>query len=356
MKRTLALLFCLLVGTLPAVHAQPKRAIRAAASTAAKQSKQASTRAVQAAGQVQKALQKAARKQHLSPEKRQSLINDLFAANPAALPTALVSLQAYQHQYGPWDFAARFFTLYYERHFGRPTPVINAFFEKVNELNSPALQRKVALRMQELILNKNLYLAHLGEMENPPFVRTIYLADIKHLTAKSFRPKDLAYNCEINVEPGGFIALGEGQEISTLLIEGTPWHISGFAAGLDYLPDLYRFLMTELSPDPYFNVLWDKSAQSLLLSSPDNSLQLRVARHEYNTPHRLHLHLYRLVPAVFKDIHGRSVREQTLLNISFPIENETLNPRVPLKDWFITFPVKQFLKDPNVHVSQGKVF
>lgn len=356
MKRTLALLFCLLVGTLPAVHAQPKRAIRAAASTAAKQSKQASTRAVQAAGQVQKALQKAARKQHLSPEKRQSLINDLFAANPAALPTALVSLQAYQHQYGPWDFAARFFTLYYERHFGRPTPVINAFFEKVNELNSPALQRKVALRMQELILNKNLYLAHLGEMENPPFVRIIYLPELATLTPQSFHPQDLVYNCEMNIAPGEFIPLGDGREASTIMLEGTPWHIAGFSAGLDYLPELYRFLITDGAYNTPFNVIWDKSSHSLLLTSLDNSLQLRIARHEYNVAHRLHLHIYRLVPTQFTNAQGGLVQETTLLNISFPIENETLNPRVPLKDWFITFPVKKFLKDPNAHVIHGKIF
>lgn len=356
MKRILFLLCCLLLGSISALHAQPKRAIGKAAARAAKQSKQSVSSALHAAARAEAALSKAAYARRISPEKRQQLINDLFVLNQISIQKPLLGLQSIQRKYGSWDFCERFLTQYYERHFGRPTPDMAAFFAKVNALNSPDLQRAVALRMEELVQNKKPYLATFEQMQNPPFVRIIYLPELTTLTRQSFRPQDLVYNCEMNISPGEFIPLGDGREASTIMLEGTPWHIAGFAAGLDYLPELYRFLITDGAYNTPFNVIWDKSSQSLLLTSLDNSLQLRIARHEYNVAHRLHLHIYRLVPAQFTNAKGALVQETALLNISFPIENETLNPRVPLKDWFITFPVKKFLKDPNAHVIHGKIF
>ena len=338
----------------PLLHAQPKRAAKAFSCTLKKQK--------QVASSIQTALTRAKNPLytnaalHLSPDKRQKLAADLLKLNAPNMQKTLLKLQSYQNKYGYGDFFERFITLYYERHFGRITPAMSAFFVRINALKNPALQQAVALRLEELARNKAAFLSQIWQQEQPPFVRVIYLPELTRFSAASFRPQDLIYSCEINVEPGGFLPLEARNEISIFILEGTPWHIAGFSAGLEYLPDLYRFLITNGNYAEPFQVIWEKSSQSLLLSSLDNTRQLRVSRHEYHIPHRLHLHMQYWEPVSFINIDGKTVLENILLNIAFPIENISNNPRVALKDWFVTRPAQKFLNDPNANVIYGKIF
>lgn len=355
MKRTLILLCYLLFACTSCLHAQAKHSAKAISRALVKQSLITQSAVKSAAASAQKAGSLAFIRR-LSPGKRELLVTNLLRENIKNLQKAIVVLQQYQQKYGYADFFERFISLYYEHHFGRPTPNMSAFFAKVNACKNPAFQKAVALRLEELAHNKQKFISQLWQGETLPFVRVVYLPELADLSAQSFRPQDLVYSCEINVAPGGFIPLGSGNEVSTFMLEGTPWHIAGFSAGLEYLPELYRFLITNGEYNAALNVIWDRSSQSLLVSSLDNTRQLRVSRHEYHIPHRLHLHLQYLAPMSFTNTEGKTVAENSLLNISFPIENEASNPRVAPKDWFITYPVQKFLKDPNVNVSYGRIF
>ena len=353
MKRVFLLTCCLILGTMLPLNAQPKRGIKTLA-RAVKANKQ--TEVTAAINRTQKALTKAALGR-ISAGKREALVNRLFEQKAPSIAGHLPVLQGYQKKYGAWDFFDRFITRYYRQHFGQPSPGLATLFTELNRLNNPALQRQAALRLEYLIKNKQTFIRQLWPEGKQPFVTLNYIQEDGPLTAANFQATNLVYNCEIAIEPGGFIPFDQETELSTFLLEGTPWHIAGFSGGLENLPQLYRFLITQ--GDDFsggFNVVWDKQAQSLLLSSPDNTTYLRIARHEYNTAHRLHLHLYRIIEVNFINTAGKKATQKIMLNISIPISSENPNPRIGLKEWFVTFPLREFLKDPNVYVTEGKVF
>lgn len=353
MKRALLVACCICLSAAVNLCAQPKRGIKSLArAVKASQSKEISS----ALNRTQKALTKAALGR-MSAGKREELVTRLLEQKTPSVAANLPALQGYQKKYGAWDFFERFITRYYRQHFGQPSPGLASLFTELNRLNNPVLQRQAALRLETLIQNKQTFIRQLWPEGKQPFVTINYIQEDGPLSAGTFQPQNLVYNCEIAIEPGGFIPFDRETEISTFLLEGTPWHIAGFSGGLENLPQLYRFLITQ--GDDFsggFNVVWDKQAQSLLLSSPDNSTYLRIARHEYNTAHRLHLHLYRITEVSFINTSGQKTTQKIMLNMSIPIQNENPNPRIGLKEWFVTFPLREFLKDPHVYVTEGKVF
>lgn len=360
MKKCTLLTLCLLLGLMLPVYAQPKNTLlKKAVQRFARKSSQYNTRQViSSAESFTNAIQSRTIKKRLSPSCRAEMAAQWFKkalwSKDILLPFA--QIQAYRKKYGVQDFFENYLTLYYEKYFGPITPNLQEFFAKVNNWQDLQQQKEVLLRLETLAKNRSRYLEEFWPERPQHILRITYLAPTKNLSPETFQPEKLVYTYELPLNPGEKIPVGPQKGLSVILIDGNAWHISGFAAGLDYLPELYRFLITGGDINASLKIIWDKASQSLLISSADGKTHLRIARHEYHQPHSLHLHLYQYVALTFKNADGENIAANTLLNISFPIENESLNPRVPMKDWFITFPMKHFLKDSRVTVTYGKIF
>ncbi len=364
MNRILITLICLLIALFePCAHAQPKNAARKAAPAGKQAVSSAANNFPRAArakaapavsARAERALQQALVRKAVSPEKRQKLVAALLAPGTPA-DKAFLKLQQYQRKYGAQDFFERFSSLYYTRYFGDPTPDIQAFLRRMNGY-PPKAQRELMERLQTLAANRSNYLKYGWPEQENHILRLKYLPGASSLTGGAFRPKGLVYAYEIQVEPGDFLPLGPGKEISIFNLEGTDWHIAGFSAGLEFLPELYRFLVTDGQYGAPINVTWDKPGKSLLVSRADGRVQVRVTPHEYGRAGRLHLHVNRSVMVRFKDAAGARRTERTALNLSFPVQEQAGDARTPMKDWFITRPAQKFLKDPNATVRLGKIF
>lgn len=364
MKRILTLTCCLFALLLPPAHAQPKNAARKAVSAGQKAASSVSRQLPRAAragalpaaaARAEQALRKAAVHKTPSPEKRQKMAAALLA--PGVQPkTAFLKLRQYQRKYGAQDFFERFSSLYYARYFGDLTPDMQAFLHRMNAY-PPAAQQELLERLQTLAANRRNYLKYGWPERENHILRLKYLPGTSSLTdGEAFLPQSLVYAYEIQAEPGDFLPLGPGKEISVFNLEGTDWYIAGFSAGLAFLPELYRFLVTDGRYGARINVTWDKPGKSLLVSSADGRVQVRVSPHEYGRAGRLHLHVNRQLTVHFQDAGGARRAEQTALNFSFPVYEQAGDERTPLRDWFITRPAQKFLKDPNAEVRLGKIF
>lgn len=270
-----------------------------------------------------------------------------------------------QQEYGNHNLTALAAKRYYKEHFGLLTPHLHRLFDKIASFQLPGLERRFFTRMQFLAENQRFIVPKISRAAvKPGNIRMRYLTDVGKLTPKSFKEEDLILSVEQAMSPA------EQTNVSIRHINGRTsfqvgpniYEIYEYMGPIDYIPNLYRFLLTNDKPRAPMTIIFDEGAKSLAMYNEDKTLWVRVTPHEYESPKKLHIHLNEQRQIKFVDSNGFEREETVNINLSIPLAiPEGMPRRQPLDRQFlyeklVLNPVKNLQGSKYVTVERRPIF
>lgn len=275
---------------------------------------------------------------------------------------ALKAMWRLEDRYGGKHFFEVFGTAYYKRHFMVLTPHLRELFAKTEQLGSRDLEMRLMKRMRFLAENQDKFRAAFAPNIPKAGMRMRYVKDITGLTPSGFNAKDLAFSFERKMNPGQPNAAIQHVNAYSQFPVGKNFHpVYEFGGPLEYLPNLYRYLVNGKNLRANITMVFDPKARTLAVYNKDKSLWLRITPHEYSYPQRLHIHLNEMRTASVTSHLGLTAQETVHFNLSIPLAAperlpENVNPEDYLYEQFVLRPVKHFRGDAHVAISERSIF
>lgn len=295
------------------------------------------------------------KKTHVSFDRERAVAD--IVTETHSFKEGLQRLRILQAHYAATDFFQLYAAAYYRRHFTRLTPHLYDFFGKVSRENDPALEERLADRIQFLADNKLRFAQQQQIPDLGKKLRLRYLRNVSEVSAENFNEKDLVYSFERRLDPADPAAvLRHVTATSVFKIDGRNVPVYRFNQHLKHLPQLYRFLLAPDTPKSRLYAVVDYKSRNLAIYNTTRKLWLRVSPHEFANRRQLHLHLnqQRSLPLTLEN--GQTVQERVLWNLSIPIDETAARGTADLYQKFVLEPVELFRKDPRVVVTEGTIF
>jgi len=278
----------------------------------------------------------------------------------------LSQLWTLQERYGNHGLFAIFIRQYYAQHFGAVSPHLQMLFSKIAAQQDRGLEIRAVTRLHYLVQNKEALaqaaLPAISDTLPDKAFRVRYLSDIGKLTANNFRENQMVLSIERRMSPAPEkdfpIRHVTGQAVVT--IKHNVYPVYEFAAPLDQITSLYRFLLCGNKKGQAIHVVFDEQSHAMALFNEDHSLWLRISSHEYSNPQRLHLHLNELRPVRFTNSFGVESSERVNFNLSVPLAPPDNLPKHNVQDFLyrklVANPVKYFKGDDHVTIERRSIF
>ena len=279
--------------------------------------------------------------------------------NPVA---ALKAVWEVEDQYTNKKFFAYFAARYYRENFPTLTPHLRELFKKADQENSRTLEISIIKRIAFIIENRSRFRAFFAPNIPKSGLRLRYTKDIGKMTAASFNAKNLVLSFERKMNPGQFNASIRHVRAKSMFPVGEKalYPVYRYNGPLDYMPNLYRYLINGNHPKNLMTILFDKDARSMAIYNEDRTLWLRITPHEYSVAGNLHIHLNESRQAVITTASGQEVKETVNFNLFIPLEkpaglpahhqNEFLYENMILK------PLRSFRGNAHVKIIEQSIF
>lgn len=384
-KRVIGLLVCLLLGANAVSYAQKspvsKKALRSlrrqqlAGLITAEQVEQITRTSVslkvtkevaRANANAQRFRHQARRAEQLSSFKRlpwppEQKIRELVQTEKNIF-SALNKTQAIQQTYGDHQLFEILARHYYKQNFGTITPHLQQFFMRIAQLNDPQLESRVLKRMRFLADNSQLLADQIAPQMPRHAIRLRYLANIEQLTAKRFNPNFLVLSVErkMSDKPEKDFPLRHVSGQSVLTVGNSEFAVFAYAGPLEYLGNLYRYLVNGKHSRAPMTMVLDEEHQALAVYNEDNSLWIRITSHEFSHPNQLHIHLNEIRPVLFQNAYGNESHELVNINLSIPLMTPDDLPSHGVSQFLFKHlllnPVKHFQGDAHVTIERRSIF
>ena len=246
---------------------------------------------------------------------------------------------------------------YYFTHFSKFTPHVRRLHAKLSSLHDLELEKKYLARFEQLVVRKEQVALAFNKNADSAQIRIRYLKDIDSITAKNFDPDQLILSVEQRMSPSlrrGLFRHLRGD--SKVRIKHQSYNVYNFRGPLEYLSNLYTFLVNENYLPSRMTLLIHNPSGSLFLYNFDKSAWVRMTTHEYGSAKHLHVHVEKILPFSFM-VEDKVVPDRIVLNLSIPIATpkqlpEGIPPQQALRDLFFEQPVQQLKELPYVTVIE----
>ena len=294
-----------------------------------------------------------------------SLLPEKNTHTTKLLLRALPQLWAAQRRYENTTLFGEFIRQYYDQHFGMLSPHLKTLFEQISSFENEEMEIEVTKRVSYLAQNKELIAqAALPEVSTLPeqAFRLRYLADIATLTPGNFNPEHLVLSIErrMSTNPQKDFPLRHVSGHAMFKIGQQFYPVFGYNGPLDYITQLYRFLLNGTHKNKHLTVIYDETTRALAIYNHDKTLWLRISSHEYSSPERLHLHLNELRAVDFINSYGVESHEQINCNLSIPLSVPENLPSHNVQDFLyqqlIVNPVKFWKGNDHVTIERRPIF
>lgn len=275
---------------------------------------------------------------------------------------ALKALWRLEDRFRGTRFFEVFATAYYKRHFMVLTPHLRELFAKTERQCSRDLEMRLIKRMRFLSENRDNFRAVFAPNIPKAGMRMRYVRDLSQLTPSGFNARDLAFSFERKMNPGQPNAsIRHVNAYSMFPVGKNSWPVYQFDGSLEYLPNLYRYLVNGKNRRAHITMIFDPKARTLAVYNKDKSLWLRITPHEYSFPERLHIHLNEMRTASVTSNLGLTAQETVHFNLSIPLAAparlpEDVAPADYLYEQFVLNPVRHFRGDAHVTIIERPIF
>lgn len=273
----------------------------------------------------------------------------------------LPTIQQLQKLYPGYSFFPAFASVYYQKHFILLTPHLENLFQKVADFHNPKLERELIKRMAFLVRHKEEFQEAVFPDINPYGVRLRYIANISQLTPETFDSKNLILSFEQKMHPRlQTFPIGHIHSGSKFSAGNKYYLIRQYAGPLDYLPQLYSYLLNGDNPDQAIIVFLDQKNKSAAIYNKAKTVWIRISEHEYADPDRLHIHLNEIKTVDLVSDSGETISEKVNFNLSISFATPKNLPAHNRNDFLyremILKPVSSLQQNPNVQVFNHPIF
>ena len=251
---------------------------------------------------------------------------------------------------------------YYKQHFGTVTPHLQQFFTKITEQHNPQLESRVLKRMRFLIENSNLLVQEIAPNVPRSAIRLRYLSNIAEITPNRFNPNMLVLSVErrMSPHPAKDFPLRHINGQSVLKVGDSEFSVFAYAGPLEYLANLYQYLVNGKHSRAPMTMVFDEKNQALAVYNEDNSLWIRITSHEFSHPDQLHLHLNEIRPVAFQNVYGNESHELVNINLTIPLTTPADLPQHGTQQFLYKYlllnPVKHFQGSARVTIERRSIF
>ena len=276
--------------------------------------------------------------------------------------SALHKIGLFQQEYGDHQLFEILGRNYYKQHFGTITPHLQQFFTRIAQQNDRQLETRVLKRMRFLAENSDLLLQEVAPQVPRAALRLRYLANVGELTAQRFNPNLLVLSVErkMSANPEKDFPLRHINGQSTLKVGDSEFAIFEYAGPLEYLGNLYRYLVNGNHSRAHMTLVFDEENQALAVYNEDNSLWIRITSHEFSHPNQLHIHLNEIRPVLFQNAYGNESHELVNINLTIPLMTPDNLPSHGMSAFLfknlLLNPVKHFQGDAHVTIERRPIF
>ena len=300
-------------------------------------------------------------KQNWMPESPWKKAEEILDQNKHPL-AALHALWRLEDQYRNKHFFSWLATAYYKRNFATHTPHLREFFKQVEKQHSRTLEEKVMKRMYFIVRNKEWFRSHFAPTISHSGLRMRYTKDIAKLTPDSFYPGNLVISFESKLSPGqSKAAIRHINRRSVFTVgEKNTYPVYQYNGPIEFIPNLYLYLINGSHPKDEMTILFDEQARSLAIYNRDRSLWLRITPHEYASPNNLHLHLNETRTVIYHTTQGTEEKETVNFNLFIPLARPAALPQSQqdryLYDIMISRPIRYFQGNSHVKIIKKDIF
>lgn len=247
---------------------------------------------------------------------------------------------------------------YYYTHFSLFTPHVRRLHAKLASLRNLEIEKQYLERFERLAAWKEQVAQVFNKNTDSAQIRIRYLQDVDMITTENFNPDDLVLSVEQKMSPSlkrGLFRHLRGD--ATVRIKHQSYSIYNYRGPMEYLSNLYAFLVNENYLPSKLSLVIDHPTQSLFLYNFDGSAWLRVTPHEYASAKHLHVHVNKILSFPFME-DDKVIEDRILLNLSIPIATPKRlpegDPEQVLRYLFLEQPAEQLKQLPYVTVLDKK--
>lgn len=290
-------------------------------------------------------------------DKAEQLLNQTGGPVPAL--QALWRLRKFYQNRPLFSFLA---TAYYKQHFVSLTPHLREFFKNVERLDDYKLQYRIFRRMEFIIKNQEMFRTHFAPHIPVSGMRLRYTKNIARLTPENYAPHSLVLSFEQRLDPQHPKAAIRHVTARSSFQVGKKafYHVYRYNGPLEFLPNLYVFLLNGDHSKSHITIVVDKEARSMAVYNEDRTLWLRITPHEYASPDNLHLHLNEIRTAQLYGKEGRPVKETVNFNLFIPLARPSHLPAQNQQDYLyemmIVKPLRYFQGNAHVTIVEHSIF